>query len=153
MPENRGFHFLAGLATLWLLWRLYVAGVIFQTVAYATGNEHLVVSSGPGAIVVSFIIEAIITIGWVVTLVISGLWDALVVIGRLIKDAFGQGHSYLKAAQVEKPAVKPNVAKVLVPQASGKTPEQQAIELLSQQLVEIAKRLPPEQPATPEVAK
>jgi hypothetical protein len=141
MPENRGFHFLAGLATLWLLWRLYVAGVIFQAVAYATGNSDLV-SSGPGAIIVAFIIEGIITIGWVVTLLLSGIWDAIIVVGRLIADAFGAGHGYLKDAQV-KPEETPTVAKVLIPEASGKTPEQLAIETLSLQLVEISKRLPP----------
>lgn len=153
--HGRGFHFLAGLATLWLLWRLYVAGVILQTVAYATGMDTDLVAAGPGAIVVSFFVEAIITIGWVVTLVVSGLWDALVVVGGLVKDAFNQGHGYLKDAQWKKPSVATDpVAATPVVVASSKTPEQQAIETLSLQLIEIAKRLPPvPEPTVAEVTK
>lgn len=144
MPENRGFHFLAGLATLWLLWRLYAAGIILQTIAYATGqdvciNGEIVAASGPGAIVVAFVIEGVITIGWVVTLLASGLWDAILAVGRLIADAFGQGHLYLKDAQKPVDALAPST----VADERQLTPEQAAIELLSKQMQEIAAKLPP----------
>lgn len=111
---NRGFHFLAGIAILWLTWRAYKAGIVFAAVAYATGGagymafgDHFY--SGPGAVAVSFAIELVITIGWVATLVVTGLWDAAVFAARVLKDGLGLSVDYLKAAQT-KPAELPPIA-------------------------------------------
>jgi hypothetical protein len=163
MNDKRGFHFLVGLAVLWLLWRLYAAGIIFQVVYYALGDET-VVANGPGAIIVAFVIEAVITIGWVVTLLTSGIWDGLLVLGRFVSDGFGAAHSYAVAAQAEGDVAvvstadeetEPTYESVphsletqvrlaqIIGAKQGKTPEQIAIEVLSIQLADVANRLPP----------
>jgi hypothetical protein len=137
MQDKRGFHFLVGLAVLWLLWRLYAAGIIFQAVYYALGDETIV-ANGPGAIIVAFIIEAVITIGWVVTLLTSGIWDGLLVLGRFVSDGFGAAHSYAVKAQAEGDTV---TTPVVTPDARALTPEQAAIEELSRQLVAMNAKL------------
>lgn len=150
MSDKRGFHFLVGIAMLWFLWRLYAAGIIFQAVAYMLGpdavacycNHGFVVANGPGAIIVAFVIEAIITVGWVVTLTVSGIWDGLVVLGRFVSDGFSAAHAYAKGAQAEAAtigdiAVTPPVAS----DTRSLTPEQAAIEELSRQMVAIAAKL------------
>jgi len=155
MGEKRGFHFLVGLAALWFLWRLYAAGIIFQTVALVLGPESVacycddgnVVASGPGAIIVAVIIEAVITIGWVITLAVSGIWDGLLVLGRFIGDGFGAAHGYVKGAQTEATPVVTQTTRATA-DTRQLTPEQQAIETLSKQLVELSKRLPPEPEVT-----
>jgi hypothetical protein len=152
MQEKRGFHFLIGLAVLWLLWRLYAAGIIFQAVAYAFGPDAVacycqstpIVASGPGAIIVAFAIEAIITIGWVVTLLVSGIWDGLVVLGGFVGDGFNTAHTYVKGGQVElsQPSATAEASKpaASVVQSTG-DPEKDAITLLSQQVVYLAGEL------------
>ena len=143
MQEKRGFHFLAGLAVLWLIWRFYARGIFFASVQYCTGEDicfggpEVQVYGGPGAIVVAAVIEFVITVGWVSTLVVSGIWDGLMIIGRFISDGFGVTHQYLKVAQVE--AVETPVA----PAADARqlTPEQAAIEELSKQVVALAAKL------------
>jgi len=137
MNDKRGFHFLVGLAVLWLLWRLYAAGIIFQVVYYALGDET-VVANGPGAIIVAFVIEAIITIGWVSTLLLSGIWDGLLVLGRFVSDGFGAAHSYVTAAQAEGDTV---TTPVVTQDARSLTPEQAAIEELSRQVVALNAKL------------
>jgi len=137
MNDKRGFHFLVGLAVLWLLWRLYAAGIIFQAVYYMIGDET-VVANGPGAIIVAFVIEAVITIGWVVTLLTSGIWDGLLVLGRFVSDGFGAAHSYAVAAQAEGDTV---TTPVVTPDARALTPEQAAIEELSRQVVALSQAL------------
>jgi hypothetical protein len=140
MQEKRGFHFLVGLAVLWLLWRLYAAGIIFQAIAYAFGPDAVacyctdgpIVASGPGAIIVAFAIEAIITIGWVVTLLVSGIWDGLVVLGRFVGDGFNTAHTYVKGGQAE---LSQPAATTTTQSVRNLTPEQQAIEELSRQVV------------------
>jgi hypothetical protein len=139
MGDKRGFHFLVGLAVLWLLWRLYAAGIIFQAVYYMIGDET-VVSNGPGAIIVAFIIEAVITVGWVVTLLTSGIWDGLLVLGRFVSDGFGAAHSYAVKAQAEGEVAVVKESLTTEP-ARNLSPEQAAIEELSRQVVAIAAKL------------
>jgi len=139
MNDKRGFHFLVGLAVLWLLWRLYAAGIIFQVVYYMIGDET-VVSNGPGAIIVAFIIEAVITIGWVVTLLTSGIWDGLLVLGRFVSDGFGAAHGYVTAAQAEGEVAVVKESLTTEP-TRNLSPEQAAIEELSRQVVAIAAKL------------
>jgi len=163
MNDKRGFHFLVGLAVLWLGWRLYKAGIIFAAVAYATGVDvcgvygEPVYADGPGAIIVAFLIEAIITIGWVMTLSVSGIWDGLLVLGRFVGDGFGVAHGYVVAAQVKQveasvPSATPVVADAPVGDA-WKTPEQQAIELLSSQLVALAAQVEADKAPAKKVTK
>lgn len=107
--SKRGFHFLAGLAVIWLAYRLYSIGWLHD-VGFLMAGEP--VTQGPGAILVAFVIEGIIAIGWVATLTVSGLWDAAMVVGRLIGDTLKAAHAYLftaaKARQIELKAAKPS---------------------------------------------
>jgi hypothetical protein len=143
MNQNRGFHFLAGLAVLWLIWRFYARGIFFASVQYCTGQDicfggpEVQVYGGPGAIVVAAVIEFIITAGWVFVLVVCGIWDGLVILGRFVSDGFGVAHQYLKGAQVEASAAP------AAPTADARqlTPEQSAIEELSKQVVALAAKL------------
>jgi hypothetical protein len=137
MNDKRGFHFLVGLAVLWLLWRLYAAGIIFQAVYYMIGDET-VVANGPGAIIVAFVIELILTLGWVTTLIVCGIWDGLMVLGRFVSDGFGAAHGYVTAAQAEGDTV---TTPVVTPDARALTPEQAAIEELSRQVVALSQAL------------
>jgi len=139
MGNKRGFHFLVGLAVLWLLWRLYAAGIIFQAVYYMIGDET-VAANGPGAIIVAFVIELILTLGWVTTLIVCGIWDGLLVLGRFVSDGFGAAHGYVTAAQKEGEAA---VVKESLTTESARilSPEQAAIEELSRQVVAIAAKL------------
>ena len=70
MKDNRGFHFLVGLASLWLGWRLHQSGVLHDIGLMAIDQPTM---KGPGAIFVSFAIEGLIAIGAVMVLVLSGL--------------------------------------------------------------------------------
>lgn len=166
MNGNRGFHFLVGLAVLWLGWRLYKAGIIFAAVAYATGVDVCGVygdpayASGPGAIIVAFAIEAIITIGWVMALSVSGIWDGLLVFGRFIGDGFGVAHGYVVASQKTNTpvdAMAPSTTPAVAPDApvgdAWKTPEQQAIEMLSSQLVALAAQVESDKAPAKKVTK
>lgn len=98
MDSKRGFHFLVGIAALWLIWRLYSGGYFHDAGFLLAGME---VQTGPGAIIVGVIIEFVITVGWVATLVASGLWGAAVEIGVLINDVFEQTKAYLLELQPE----------------------------------------------------
>ena len=100
--KNRGFHFLIGLATLWLTWRLYQSGVLHDCGFLMSGVP---VSKGPGAVLVSFAIEFVIAVGAVATLVITGLWDAIVTIGGLLQDVLRGGRTYLLSVARERQAV------------------------------------------------
>ena len=164
MNDKRGFHFLVGLAVLWFGWRLYKAGIIFAAVAYATGVDVCCVygdpayASGPGAIIVAFLIEAIITIGWVMTLSVSGIWDGLLVLGRFIGDGFGVAHGYVVASQVKHvDQLAPTATPMVAPDApvgdAWKTPEQQAIEMLSSQLVALAAQVQADKSPAKKVTK
>lgn len=145
MNDQRGFRFLVGLAVLWLLWRYYARGIFFATVECCTGQDicfggpEVQSYGGPGAIVVAAIIEFVITVGWVTTLVISGIWDGLVIFGGFIGDGFGAAHTYIKGAQAESvPEASQPTANVV--QSTG-DPEKDAITLLSQQVVYLAGEL------------
>lgn len=89
MSDRRGLHFLTGLATLWMLWRLYASGWLDQVIYSA-----MPVESGPGAVIVGLIIEAVITVGMLAVLVASGLWDLAMVTGRMVGDALDVARSY-----------------------------------------------------------
>lgn len=143
MNDRRGLHFLAGLATLWMLWRLYASGWLDQVLYSA-----MPVESGPGAVIVGLIIEAVITVGMLAVLVASGLWDLAMVTGRLIGDALGAARSYavnLRPA-LQRPSVPAAASDDASPsdtaspavQSQTGDPVKDAIVLLSQQQVEIA---------------
>lgn len=147
MQEKRGFHFLVGLATLWLISRLYARGIFFASVEYCTGVDicfggpEVQTYGGPGAIVVAAVIETIITIGWVATLVVSGIWDGLVIAGRFVSDGFGAAHTYVKGAQAEAVAKPAEAPAIPTADARQLTPEQAAIEELSKQIVALNAKL------------
>lgn len=148
MSDRRGLHFLTGLATLWMLWRLYASGWLDQVIYSA-----MPVESGPGAVIVGLIVEAVITVGMLAVLVASGLWDLAMVTGRMIGDALGVARSYaieLRPARQRtqapaavasgdaEAAVGPSDTTSPVVQQSTGDPVKDAIVLLSQQQVEIA---------------
>jgi hypothetical protein len=152
--DQRGFKFLVGLAVLWLTWRYYVRGIWFAVIQYSIGTDicfggdSVQSYAGPGAIVVAAVIEFVITVGWVSTLVASGIWDGFVLVGRFISDGFNVTHQYLKASQ--KPSVVPvpdKPAEVTAPVTNdlGFTPtgdpEKDAIMMLSQQVQYLDKQL------------
>ena len=101
--DGRGLHFLVGIGVIWLFWRLLITGVLHDVGFLAFQTEQAF--RGPGAIVVAFILEAIIAIGAVSVLLVSGLWDAAYTFGVLLKDAFGMGTEYLAAWQAEREPV------------------------------------------------
>jgi len=165
LSDKRGLYFLVGMAVLWFLYRLHRAGIIFAAIAYTTGigvcslYGEPVYADGPGAIIVAFLIESVITIGWVATLSLSGIWDALVVAGRFIGDGFGTAHAAIKASQgTPGDALAPAAVVAVVPEMavsppSTKTEEQQAIEMLSSQLVALAAQIEADKAPAKKVVK
>lgn len=103
--DNRGLHFLIGVAVVWLFWRLLITGVLHDIGFLAIQEEQAF--RGPGAIVVAFVLEALIAIGAVSVLLVSGLWDAAYAMGVLVKDAFTMGTEYLAAWQLERKPIDP----------------------------------------------
>lgn len=95
MQQRRGLDFLVGLAVLWLLWRLRADGVLFEVVAVARGDAV----ANPGALLTGFLIEAVIAIGAVTTLVVSGIWDALFLAGGQAAGALQVFRDYLSRMQ------------------------------------------------------
>lgn len=108
MNSNRGFHFLVGLAVIWLFWRLLITGVLHDIGFLAFAPEQAF--RGPGAILVAFFIEAVIAIGAVAVLVTTGTWQVLYQCGVLIQDAFRMLVDYLSEWQVNRSA-KPETPK------------------------------------------
>lgn len=100
MTERRGLHFLVGLAVLWMLWRLRADGLLFHAAAYAAGEPV----GNPGALITGFLIEAVIAVGAVTTLVLSGIWDALYLAGGQASGAMQQIRGYLSSLQGAKDA-------------------------------------------------
>lgn len=101
MQSNRGFHFLIGIAVVWLFWRLLITGVLHDIGFLALSQEQAF--RGPGAILIAFFIEAIIAIGAVAVLVVTGLWQAIYQAGVLVQDAFRMLVDYLSEWQAAKP--------------------------------------------------
>ena len=100
MQSNRGFHFLIGIAVVWLFWRLLITGVLHDIGFLALSQEQAF--RGPGAILIAFFIEAIIAIGAVAVLVVTGLWQAIYQAGALVQDAFRMLVDYLAEWQSSK---------------------------------------------------
>lgn len=100
MQSNRGFHFLIGIAVVWLFWRLLITGVLHDIGFLALSQEQAF--RGPGAILIAFFIEAIIAIGAVAVLVVTGLWQAIYQAGVLVQDAFRMLVDYLAEWQSKK---------------------------------------------------
>jgi len=113
MRENRGFHFLVGLAVVWLFWRLLITGVLHDIGFLATGSYgEQYAFRGPGAIIIAFFIEAIIAIGAVAVLVVTGTWEVIYQCGSLVRDAFAGLVMYLDEwkSNRDKPAKSPEVS-------------------------------------------
>jgi hypothetical protein len=144
--SQRGFHFLVGLSVLWLLWQLKSKGLILQAAMMATGGIYYggadeAVYGGPGAVIVAFVIEAIVAIGLVVTLLASGIWDALYTMGAFISDGFKSANGYLAVFQKPKASPLPGDASGTdaAPASDvGKTPEMLAIEQISRDVSKVS---------------
>ena len=115
MQTNRGFHFLIGIAVVWLFWRLLITGVLHDVGFLALSQEQQAFR-GPGAILIAFVIEAVIAIGAVAVLVTTGLWQAIYQMGVLVQDAFRMLVGYLAEWQTNrdtKPAKTPEPSQQL----------------------------------------
>ena len=120
MNDKRGFHFLVGLATLWLGLRLLQAGILHDIGFLATGQPAM---KGPGAILVAVFVEGVIAVGTVAVLIFTGLWDLVMVSGKLIGDMSRAAHAYLYAAAKDRIA-KQKPAKADTPKTEPVTPAQ-----------------------------
>ncbi len=92
--QGRGLNFLVGCTVLFFGWRLYQAGV-FHDVGLLSISQPP--TRGPGAVLVSFVVEAVIAVGTLSTLLVSGLWDLAVFASRLVGDAINSGSGYLRS--------------------------------------------------------
>ena len=113
--EKKGFNFLVGLATLWIIWQLNSNGWLhrigFMAVSYASGQELLYLdvqcvevfnqgnmfrysandlnySVTPLAAFASLVIDFIAIIGSLTIMLLTGLWDGLVYLSEYLKDLF-----------------------------------------------------------------
>src|SRR5690606_2958630 len=99
----RGWNFLIGLAVLWLGYRLYNEGVFHEWGLLSAGYASV---RGPGAVIVIFIVEAVITVGMVTTLVATGLWSGIMHVVALANDAAAGGLVFLRETAEERRAAR-----------------------------------------------
>lgn len=99
MDRNRGLSFLVGIFSLYLLWQFRNAAILEELYFQQYEQTYGTPIGSVGAVIVSFVIEAIIAIGAVVILVATGIWQALVVVFGLLKDTMEVSKSYLVEGQ------------------------------------------------------
>lgn len=99
MDRNRGLCFLVGIFSLYLLWQFRNSYILQEYVFQEYQTAYGAPIGSIGAAVVGFIIEAVIAIGAVIILVVSGLWQGAVVLFGLLSETAVVLKSYLVAGQ------------------------------------------------------
>lgn len=159
MQEKKGLNFLVGIGVLVVIYKIYTLGIFhqfgFMAVNYATGSNidfnpmatRGTLSDTPVASFASLMVDLVTILGYLATIVMSGIWDALIVVGKYTKDLFDVLRVYLQNYTKTKTEPVTPVEKTDVSVESNKIPvevpmvqEKPALQIILETLKELRDR-------------